>query len=185
MAATPSPIAHRYLVVRGQLVDASTLTPAQVTDVRAAEAAGEVFCPTCQGPLRLVIAESGPVAVHTPENPFGHHEPEDQHSRRSKHLLKRRLQELFPSGTVQLDAQLPRAGQIAAVALVNPMGGKVVVEYQTQDLSSEQVSARSQAYESEGIRWLWLLDPRRLKLTKKGDFVKKATLNKLEQGCWL
>lgn len=176
----PIPSAHRYVVVRGEMIDVTTLTPPQVVDMRAAEAAGEVYCPTCQGPLRLVISSSGPVAVHTPENPFREHEPEDHHSRRAKHLLKQRLQDLFPSGNVQLDAQLPSAEQLADVALVNPRGGKVVVEYQTQDLDTAQVRARAHAYESQGIRCLWLVDIRRLKLTKKGEAVKKATLNKLE-----
>jgi hypothetical protein len=118
--------------------------------------------------------------VHTPENPFRDHEVEDPHSRQAKHLLLQTLQSLFSSGNVQLDVQLPNAEQIADVALTNPQGGKVVVEYQTQDLSVQQVRARISTYENQGVRCLWLLDIRRLKLAKKGDAVKKATLNKLE-----
>lgn len=182
VAPPPLPDAHRFLIIAGELVASNELTPAEITAVRLAETAKNVHCPICRGPMRITITETGPVGVHahTPENPYAGHEPEDTHARQSKQMLAQRVQEMFPEGSVQIDAHLPAINHVADIALVNPMGGKLAIEHQGADLTRVEVAARRDDYQKEGIRCLWVLDSRRLKLTKKGGQIRKAMLGELE-----
>jgi len=175
-----TPSTHRFFAMRGRLRDASKLSQLDVQDVRQAEGEGQVVCPTCRGPVRVVIGPDGPVVMHTGENPYAGHEPEDLSVRQGKKLLSEHLQKRFPSGKVRLDVPVPEAGQLADMAFVNPRGGKMVVEYQAQDILGREVRDRAAAYEEQGVRCLWMLDSSRLKLTKSGSLIKKVTLERLE-----
>jgi hypothetical protein len=65
------------------------------------------------------------------------------------------------------------------VALANGLGGRSVVQFQSVDLSAGRVRETVGELQAMGVRCLWLLDRRRLKLTKTTT-PRQATIGELE-----
>jgi hypothetical protein len=172
---------YRFIALDNEIVETPLLSPSAITRVRAAEHEGRVTCPTCNGPMRLVIDDET-TALHLPPNPFAEHEPEDFSLRRAKRLLAKHLSSLFPSAPLDIDVHMPEIGHLADVVVITPYGGRLAVEVQLADMRAADVDDLVGRYQEHGIRCLWALDARRLKLPKrkKQGVVAKATLEHLE-----
>jgi hypothetical protein len=162
-----------------QLFDARGLAPADIPALRAGEASGQLLCPTCQQPVRVLLAGEAEV-VHLGTSQLRDHEPDDLLLlAKGKPALEQHLQQLFPAAVVASNAPM-ETGRIADVVMVTPTGGKMVVEIQSEPLKQAEIAAISQAYAQLGIACLWLLDIRQLQMTKRGDIMRKVTLGQLE-----
>lgn len=180
---------YRLITVGGRLVETTHLLPSDIARVRRAEAEGLVLCPTCNGEMRVALAAGGPYAVHTGENPYRAHEPEDAALRKAKRLLAAHLRRLLPRPEehaasqhwqIALDVPLAELGHLTDIVAVSDHGAKLAVELQAADLSVAELKAIRSGLEEEGIRCLWLLDGRRLQMTKSGGEIRKVMLEQLE-----
>jgi hypothetical protein len=171
---------HHFVAAGGNVYDTSSLTKAQFDLLLAAEQRGELFCPTCKGRMRLVVDHGGVHATHLAPNPFAGHEPEDYTLRRVKHAMARHLQRLFPSAPLDLDVHLPEIGHLADIVVVTPHGGRLAVEVQRADISADEISSLRERYASLAIGCLWVLDPRRGKMTRGKGPIRRVMLDRLE-----
>lgn len=165
-------------LVNGQPYDLRKIRPAQIPELRQLEAQSALRCPACGGELRVVIEDEGPVAEH--HGVSIEHEPEDPITRISKEIIRRKMAELFPRAAIELDVKLDKPARLADLVAVRDNGGRLIVEHQAADMKKGQMAELVAGYREEGLRALWLLDPRRLKVGKVKNQVATVNIGKLE-----
>lgn len=165
---------------QGKVVAVESLNPAEMPDLRLAEDQGRVVCPTCKRSMVVVFSEDGMVAQHVEDDSYTDHEPEDKYLVAGKRVLQARIKELFPRAQIGMNILIPDVGRVADVVMVTASGGKLVIELQTEPLTSQQVADIIGNYAEQGIACLWVIDSRNYNPTKTPASIKKVMIGPLE-----
>jgi hypothetical protein len=158
------------VIIDSQLINTKKIKPADLIKIK--EDGDEVFCATCKQTGQLVVLKEGPVFKHSLA--VGH-DPEDMIAISGKKILFKRFLEMFPNATVNQD--IFQGEQLIDYAVIWPNGGKVIINYFTQD--NDFLEKDYQLWADEGVKMFVISDWRRL-LLKSDQEVASVTLGKTE-----
>lgn len=117
---------------------------------------------------------------HLPGNMYGDHEPETVLHRRSKLVLGKRLQELFPSAVLAEAVGVPEIEHMVDMMILTPLGGRIAFEIQCADFPPIAWQVLQRRCRDHNISIQWILGLNRLKVKGKHPLLKTVQFPVLE-----
>jgi len=161
-------------------IDLTRVSPARIPQLRQLEAEGQLRCPICSAEVSLQIGKQGPVAAERTGQKRLFHEPEDRARIEDKNELTRQLERLFPSAAIDENVYLDEANRFADIVVVKRNGGRLAIEYRSNDMRLGELTAVLSRYRQAAIQPLILLDARRLDLRRLGYGINTARIGRFE-----
>lgn len=170
MARGPEPLARLPLPAARDAT--GVLRRAGQIRVGAAGATG-LSCPTCGRPVVL-----DPASAHLLHaTPVPEHDPDTGAHQAARRIIRRRLDELFPSALIDTSVEFESCDYLADIALVSPRGAKLVVEIADAQRSAERYREIVRSLAAEGVASLWISTMSLFVATKRWPSTMVAKLN--------
>jgi competence CoiA-like predicted nuclease len=137
----------------------------QLAEAREAGRAGALVCPFCEG--AVVAVEEHLRRGHWVKSYARHraaecaaagiYHPESQEHLASKFYLAQTCRRLYPDALVELEVRIPEINRVADVCVTFPDGRRIIHEAQLAAISTDDLEARTDGYQSLGYNITWHL----------------------------